>query len=132
MKYALLGFLAGVLVCGALALFISGRAGAKLNVDLASVRTSLDKSTADNTELATELRSIHGQLDIATGIVTRDSQELARRQRIIDGQQRNIGILERGLGDIAATIAGAGGDIRKQIQAVSEGFERLYRLYHAS
>ena len=122
--------LATLLVCAVACFFIVRSSGAKLNADLAAVRTSLAKSTADNTELAGELRSLHGELDFANGIVARDSQELTRRQRIIDSQQRDIGSLERGLAGIAEEIAGSGGDIRKQISAIADGFGRLYAIYH--
>jgi hypothetical protein len=128
--YATIGFLLGCIVCGGAIYLVSRGAGAKLNADLAAVRTSLAKSTADNTELASELRQLHGELDIANGIVARDSQELTRRQRIIDSQQRDIGSLERGLAGIAEEIAGSGDDIRKQIGAIADGFGRLYAIYH--
>ena len=129
-KIALPSFLIGALLCGAVVGYIAHGANAKLTADFERLGKSLAAATTDGERLAGTVRQLHGQLDNANSIVTRDSQELARRQRIIDGQQLHIDSLESGLADIASSITNAGGDLRKSISAIAEGFERLYRLYH--
>ena len=116
-------FALGVALCAGGALLLASRAGAKLNADLLATRAALASATAHSNELAAELRSLHSQLDDATGRA--DSE-----QRIIEGQQRLIDAGKRGLKGIADEIAGSGGDIGKKVRALGEGFIRLYRIYH--
>jgi chromosome segregation ATPase len=121
-KYVACVALGAALCFGAVMLATRG-AGAKLNAELASLRTSLASATAHSAELAEQLRLIHVQLDDA-------NRRADSEQRIIAGQQQLIDAGKRGLEGIAAQIAGSGSDIGKQVHALSEGFIRLYRIYH--
>ncbi len=114
-----------------LALVYSNAHSAKLVSDLTKARSdnaasaaALGVATQRNTELGTELQQLHGQLDIA-------SSQLAGQQHTINQQQQILDATKRGLASIGATISGSGGDIRKQIRAIADGFERLYLIYHA-
>ena len=128
-KYGLTIF-ATVAVCFVLALVYSNAHSAKLNADLdkarsdnAILRTSLDKSLRDVTELTGDLRFIHGQLDIENHIADGQRTTIERQQQLIDAAKR-------ALAGIAQSVSGAVGDVRKQILAFSDGFKRLYIIYH--
>ena len=128
-KYGLVSFATSVLWIVFIVVY-SNAHSAKLTADLdkarsdnASLRTALDGASKHLTELGAELQQLHGQLESA-------NQQLAGQQRTIERQQSLIDAAKRGLAGLAETVANAGGDIRKQIHAFAEGFQRLYKLYH--
>lgn len=116
-------FLAGVLVCGAVALWIGRNSGADLNKQLAAaadtdnaLRTSLADAVSANHGLADQVSRLQGQLDRSSRLLAIDDAAIAAGQRILNG--------------ITSGINASGGDIEKTIGAIADGFGRLYRLYH--
>lgn len=121
-KYAV-AFVLGALLCGGIVLYLAHSAGTKLNTDLTdatdsadSLRSSLADAVAANHELASKLQSLSGQLDKSSKLLAADDARIAAGQRIIDG--------------ILGNIASAGVDLGRQIDAIADGFGRLYGLYH--
>jgi uncharacterized protein HemX len=125
-------FVLGAALCGGAVLWFAHGSGTRLNDELSAVRTALADAKASNTKLAESNRQLSGELATADRLVKKDGIELARRQRIIDGQQRDLDQLKRGIADIAGQISNGLGDIRSSAQAIADGFERLYRIYHTS
>jgi uncharacterized phage infection (PIP) family protein YhgE len=87
------------------------------------LRTSLDDAVSANHGLADELSKLQGQFDRTSKLLAADDATIARQQLTIAAGQRIVA-------DIAASIAGVAGDLAKQIQAIADGFGRLYNLYH--
>lgn len=101
-----------------------GSAGA-LSIQLADARNALANATRSNTELAGELQ----QLQIELG---KSNQLVSDQQRIIAENKRQLDEQKRIIDGITQTIRDAGGGIGKQIDAIAEGFRRLYSFYHPS
>lgn len=123
-------FVAGAVLALGLGFIFTRGATDKLRADLAGVRKSLELAQSNSADLTEQLRLVHGQLDRANSLVTRQQSELAGQQRTISGQQSIIDAQKRGLAKLADDLAGSGGDIGKQIRAFAEGFRRLYGIYH--
>lgn len=125
-------FVLGALLCAGIVLWLAHGSGAKLNADLAAagdtavaLRTSLADAVAANHGLTDQLSKLQGQFDKSSKLLAADDAIVAKQQRDISSGQRIIdGIL--------GNIAGAGVDLGKQIDAIAEGFGRLYALYHPS
>ena len=122
-KSYLVVFALGSILCGGVVFWIAHSAGARLNADLASARSSLAKSANDNIAATLTVRQLYSELDGANKLA--DSQ-----QRIIASQRGFLAIQQRAIDAIAQSISSAGGDIKKSIDALAGGFERLYEIYH--
>lgn len=114
------GAIAGV----SLVLVATNGSGAKLNTDLAGLRTSLEDAVTINHGLADQLSKLQGQLDKSNRLLAIDDAVIAKQQLTIAAGQRIIA-------GIASSIANSGGDIAKTIDAIADGFKRLYSAYHA-
>ena len=111
----------GILCCalGVAGAVYAGRGAVrKLNADLASVRSSLASATADSAAASAAVQRLSSQLVAANKLVADQQSEINGQRKIIDG--------------IAETISGAGSDVGRQIDALAEGFIRLYSFYHPS
>jgi hypothetical protein len=115
------GAIAGV----SLVLVATNGSGAKLNTDLAGLRTSLEDAVTINHGLADQLSKLQGQLDKSNRLLAIDDAVIAKQQLTIAAGQRIIA-------GIASSIANSGGDIAKTIDAIADGFKRLYAAYHPS
>jgi len=125
LRKAILPFIAGFVLCGALVLLLTRGAGAKLNADLAAAQWSLASARRTNTELTAGLLRLRGELDKASGLV-------AAQQSIIGEQQQQLGDQQRLIDGISATIASGGGNLREKIKAIADGFRRLRAYYYPS
>jgi len=124
-KSYLVVFALGAILCGGVVFWIAHSAGQRLNADLANARSSLAKSANDNIAATLTIRQLYSELDGANKLA--DSQ-----QRLIASQRSILADQQRAIDAIAQDIASAGGDLRKSIEAVASGFERLYEIYHPS
>jgi len=125
LRKAILPFIAGFVLCGALVLLITRGAGSKLNADLNAASWSLASARRANTELAASLLGLRVELNKATGLIE-------AQQSIIGEQQSQLGNQQRLIDGIATTIATSGGNIRAKIKAITDGFGRLYKFYYPS
>ena len=129
--------LGGFLLCLGIGYFVTRSANAKYLADLAGVRTALVDAGYAGEDLAAGVRIIHSQLVRSNSLVAEQQRELdankselAGQQRTIDQQQLVIDAQKRGLAKLASDLAAAGGDLGKKIRAFTEGFRRLYAIYH--
>ena len=95
---------------------ITKHAGDKLNADLAASRTALADATRLNAESTQTISELRGQLASASNGATKN--------------QQLISATESGLDELSSNIRDSGGDIGRQIQAIADGFDKLYKLYH--
>jgi len=113
-----IGFVLGLVLGACVLAIIAHNATSRLDAELVNVRSSLATASDANAELTTELRQLSGELD-------RSSQRARDQQSTIDRQQQIIA-------GIVKSLRESGGDIRGQIQAIADGFRRLYIVYHQS
>ena len=124
-----LAFILGAALCGGIVLYLAHGSGAKLNAELAaagdsvqSLRTDLADASAANHQLADQLSKLQVQLNKSSLLLASDDAVIAKQQLTIAAGQR--------LADsIASNLAGAGNDLGKQIDAIADGFVKLYNLY---
>ena len=91
------GAIAGV----SLVLVATNGSGAKLNTDLAGLRTSLEDAVTINHGLADQLSKLQGQLDKSNRLLAIDDAVIAKQQLTIAAGQRIIA-------GIASSIANSG------------------------
>jgi predicted ABC-type sugar transport system permease subunit len=125
LRKAVLPFIAGFVLCGALVLLLTRGAGSKLNADLLAAGWNLESARRTNIQLATNIRELRRELDSASGLAEIN-------QSIITAQQQQLGDQQRLVDGIAETIKIQGGDIRGKIKAITDGFRRLYKFYYPS
>jgi septal ring factor EnvC (AmiA/AmiB activator) len=106
-------------------LWVTKGSGDRLNAELKASKWSMESVSRLNTELATGLRSVSGEL-------AKSDKLIADQQSTINGQQSIINKQKSIIDGIIAQINGAGNDIRAKIKSIAEIGRLLYNFYNQS
>lgn len=117
----IVAFLAGAVLASILLIVFSG--SGRLAADLRATRWTLESSSRTVASLASRLQRLSFELNKSNGLALAQQQIIAEQQRQIVDQQRLVD-------GIITTINGGGKDIQGRIQAIADGFERLYKFYY--
>jgi hypothetical protein len=118
-----IGFVSGIVLYGIITLWISSGTANKLTADLRAAKWSLESAIRTNIELTTGIQELSIHLDKANKLIERNQSIIDNQQSVINRQQHIIdGIFE--------TVQIEGMGIGDKIEAISEGFTKLYKLYH--
>jgi hypothetical protein len=125
LRKAILPFIAGFVLCGALVLLLTRGAGARTDADLRAAAWSMESVARIDSERSAIIRRLSSELGKSTNLVI-------AQQSIIDAQQSQLGDQQSIIDGIFAAIKGSGSGLRGKIQAIADAANKLYRFYYPS
>ena len=101
-----------------------------LNDTIASIKRSLGTAQELNRQLSASNKRLAGELDTASNTVTEQKSTIDRLAGDLAKQREIANATERGLGALANSIQSGGDSLVARAQAIADGFDKLFTIYH--